>query len=64
MWCQTYVGITQAVKELKSGGPCAERVTYKVKFLCFEHPCYNSFSNHCNQLLDYFAALAFSESSR
>ncbi|KAH9566754.1 hypothetical protein CY35_04G145400 [Sphagnum magellanicum] len=25
----TYVGITQAVKELKSGGPCAERVTYK-----------------------------------
>jgi patatin-like phospholipase/acyl hydrolase len=25
----TYVGITQAIKELKSGGPCAERVTYK-----------------------------------
>jgi patatin-like phospholipase/acyl hydrolase len=25
----TYVGITQAVKEVKSGGPCAERVTYK-----------------------------------
>jgi hypothetical protein len=38
MLCQTYVGITQAVKEVKSGGPCSERVTYKVKFLCFEHP--------------------------